>query len=120
MITNDIMKLAFLLNWTLSDNSPILSSNMRQGIKLKSIGENEITIEIKAPFYDMKEWKKTKKIQHTGKIINGKTDYAMWVNELGGFATGNESMHWVNRAVNKAVDTIANELDAEKINELPL
>jgi len=116
----DLEKLASIVEQTLKITSPVLSGNMRSGIELESVSENEITISIKAPFYDLALWKKENTIKHTGKSYNGITNYAMWVNDLGAFGRGNKSMHWVNRALNDAVSVYGNEIGAVVINELEL
>ena len=98
-------------------SSPVLSGNMKQNIRLNMSG-NDREIIIEAPFYDLSHWRKTGAIVHNGANINGKTDYAYWVNELGGFSTHNESEGWVNRAILQAVKAVANEIGAEVIYEL--
>lgn len=117
MDTEAIQNLLFI---NLYNKAPILSGNMQMSIQcgLTSPSESEIVIE--APFYDMKKWKKNGVIVRTGENINGKTDYAYWVNELGGFATHNASEHWVNRCIYEVMTEIANEMGAELINKLPL
>lgn len=109
-----INKIHSLLLSNLVLKSPVLSGNMQHSIKATSINE----IEIDAPFYDLKQWEKNRVIVHTGAIINGKTAYAEWVNELGGFATHNQSEGWVNRAILEVVNIIANEIGAEVVYEL--
>lgn len=109
-------KIHSLLYSNLKLKSPVLSGNMKAHIKKN--GDREIVIE--APFYDMKEYRKTGVIIHTGKVIYGKKDYAEWVNELGAFAKHNKSEHWVNRTILDVARVIANEIGAEIINELQL
>lgn len=106
-------KIHSLLYSKLTMDVPVLSGNMSMNI---SANGSEIIID--APFYDMKRWLKDGTIIHTGRIINGKTAYAEWVNRLGGFATHNDSEGWVNRAVLDVVNIIANEIGAEVIDEL--
>ena len=120
MDENDFLKLVDLVATTLSINCPVLSGNMKAHIEITEIKQNEITICISAPFYDLKEWRKTGKIIHTGKLIGGKSDYASIVNSLGAFGRKNKSQYWVNRTINESVGAIANELGAIVINELPL
>lgn len=115
-----LIKLVNLVSTELSINCPVLSGNMKSNLEITDIKENEITICISAPFYDLKEWKKTGVIKHTGKEVLGKTDYAMWVNKLGAFGRKNKSQYWVNRSVFSSTTTIANEIGAIVINELPL
>ena len=121
MDTNKIVeKLHTLLFTKLKLESPVLSGNMRGSINLGSISESTREIIINAPFYDMKKWKKTGVITRTGETIYGKTDYAKWVNDLGGFATHNKSENWVNRACVEIATIIANEVGGIVINELEL
>lgn len=96
-------------------NSPILSGNMKSFIRLGEFG----SIIISAPFYDEKLWKTKKQIVHTGKTINGYTDYAEWVNDYGGYFTHNKSEHWVNRTINQCCEQIAKEIGGVVINKLP-
>lgn len=117
-MTTELQRLYSLLLSTLRFQSPVLSGNMKSGIHIKSINEDEVEIVIEAPFYDMKEYLKTNKIIKTGANYGGITDYAYWVNKLGGFATHNESEGWVNRVVERVCDTIANMYGWEVNNEL--
>lgn len=117
---NDLIKLVNLVSAELSVNCPVLSGNMKSNLEIVDIRSNEITICISAPFYDLKEWKKTGVIKHTGQNINGKTDYAMWVNLLGAFGRHNKSQFWVHRSIYNSVFTIANEIGATVVNRLPL
>lgn len=119
-MTQELQELYNLVKTMLYVESPVLSGNMKQGIKTTKVDENEITIEIEAKFYDMKKWRKDRVINHTGKTINGRTDYAEWVNRLGAFGTHNKSEHWVNRALDKVCGTYANEIGADFKNELGL
>ncbi len=117
---NDLIKLVNLVSMELSVNCPVLSGNMKSNIEITDIKDNEITICISAPFYDLKEWKKTGIIKHTGKTIYEKTDYAMWVNNIGAFGRHNKSQYWCNRSIYNSVNTIANEIGAIVINRLPI
>lgn len=118
MDTSQIVeKIHNLLSSNLVMSSPVLSGNMKQHIKA-SIGTDDRTVIIDAPFYDMKKWEKEHAIVHTGQIINGRTAYAEWVNRLGAFGHRNKSWHWVNRAIIEVVSAIANEIGAEVIYEL--
>lgn len=113
-------KLFSLIYSDLIMSSPVLSGNMQSMIQLGQIGVKEVDIIISAPFYDNKEWEKNKIIKHTGESIKGVTDYANWVNEIGGFGTHNKSEHWVNRVLYECCQAIANEVGGVVINELPL
>lgn len=115
---NIVEQLHTLLLSDLELTSPVLSGNMKAHIRSGNIKPLEREIVIEAPFYDMKLWKKSGNIVHTGAIINGRTDYAEWVNRLGAFAKGNESQYWVNRAIYDVVYMIAAQIGAEVINEL--
>lgn len=115
-----LLKLVNLVSAELSINCPVLSGNMKSNLEITDIRANEITICISAPFYDLKEWRNTGVIKHTGKEILGKTDYAMWVNNLGAFGRRNKSQYWANRSILASVETIANEIGAIVINELPI
>lgn len=119
-MTTELEKLYTLLNTTLYLDSPVLSGNMKSGIGLKSINDNEVVIAIEAPFYDRKIWEKSGAIVLTGAVVNGKTDYAQSVNDTGGFGTRNKSMHWVNRVCLDVANIIAQEIGAEVINELSI
>lgn len=113
-----VERLQSLLALTLRLSSPVLSGNMKSLITQYAPTKNEARIVIDAPFYDMKQWKKTHVIVHTGAVIGGRTAYAEWVNRLGGFATHNASEGWVHRAILDAVRPIAEEMGAEIVWEL--
>lgn len=115
-----VEKLTSLLFSVLITSSPVLSGNMQSLIQIDRFGIDESSIVIDAPFYDMKRWQKEGVVVHTGATIYGKTSYAEWVNNLGGFATHNKSEHWVNRACVEVANIIANEIGATVINELEL
>lgn len=119
---NILMKIANLVMTELSINCPVLSGNMKSHIEITEIGDDEITICISAPFYDLKEWKKSGVINYIGspKKYPNFTDYAMWVNKMGAFGRHNKSQYWANRAVYNSASTIANEMDAILVNRLPL
>lgn len=119
-MADTVEKLTSLLFATLITASPVLSGNMKSFIQIASYGEDESSILIDAPFYDMKKWKKDGVVIHTGGVVDGRTAYADWVNESGGFATHNKSMHWVNRACVEVAKIIASEIGATVINELEL
>lgn len=119
-MTEIIEKLYNLLKIMLEHNCPVLSGNMKAHIEVKSIEEHEIVLCISAPFYDLKEWKKTGKIVFTGPNVFGETDYAYAVNQRGAFGRHNKSQYWANRSVYETANTIANEIGAELINMLPL
>lgn len=114
-MTTIVEKTYTLLYVKLLTQSPVLSGNMRHHIKAVEINPNRATIMITAPSYDVNKWRKTGAI-----IFTHKFNYASIVNELGGFAKRNKSMHWVNRACVDIAEVIANEIGAEVINELPL
>ena len=112
-------QLQFLCFYNLLINCPILSGSMKKHVELGFDGNN-LQIVIDAPFYDMKQWKKTGQIIYTGAVKNGFTAYAYWVNEVGAFGRHNKSEHWVNRALNEACLIMANQIGAVVINGLPL
>ena len=115
-----VEKLQALAFYNLVMQSPVLSGNMQMFIQMGFSGMDKAEIIIDAPFYDMKQWKKTGAIVHTGKNIKGVTAYANWVNEVGAFGRHNESEHWVNRVLVDCCNVIAQEIGAEVINELPI
>lgn len=115
--TEQIQSLLFM---NLVNKSPILSGNMQMNINCGLTSPSESQIVIEAPFYDMKKWKKDKVIIPTGDSIRGKTDYVYWVNEMGGFATHNQSEHWVNRSIYEVALEIASMMGAEIINKLEM
>ena len=88
--------LYILLQNALKVNCPILSGNMKSGIRVKSMNENEIVLEIEAKFYDVAEYERSRKIVYTGENKNGITDYAEMVNREGAFGTHNKSENWVD------------------------
>lgn len=119
-MTKELDQLSTLIKFYLEEMSPILSGNMFREIataELVSVSDNEITFCINAPFYDMKKWKETGAIVHTGKKYNGMSDYADIVNQSGAFGRHNESEHWVNRVCDMCARIIPN---AEVINKLEL
>ena len=122
MITYFLEKLYNLVDENLYLSCPVMSGNMRHHIDVNTIlkSDEEVEIVISAPFYDLKEWQKNHRIVFTGAVINGKHDYAYWVNALGAFAKGGRDVNWVHRAIYEAVCTFASEIDAEVINELSL
>ena len=113
-----VEKIHALLYDTLLIECPVLSGNMQSLIQARVEEEGTMNIVINAPFYDMKKWEKEKVIVHTGETIDGRTDYAEWVNRLGAFAKHNKSQEWVNRAIREVVNAIANEIGAEVIYEI--
>lgn len=121
-MTYFLEKLYNLVDENLYLSCPVMSGNMRNHIKMTTNlkdGE-EVEIVISAPFYDLKEWQKNHRVVLTGDVINGKSDYAYWVNALGAFAHGGRDVNWVHRAIYEAVCTLASEIDAQVVNELPL
>lgn len=122
MISFYLEKLYNLVSENLYLSCPVMSGNMRHHIDVNTVlkDDEEVEIVISAPFYDLNEWKKNHQIKFTGKIINGKHDYAYWVNALGAFAKGGRDVHWVHRAIYEATCVLAGEIDAIVINELPL
>ncbi len=115
-------KLYNLVDENLYLSCPVMSGNMRHHIDVNTVlaGDEEVSIVISAPFYDLKEWQKTGRVVLTGKTVGDKHDYAYWVNALGAFAKGGRDVHWVHRAIYEACCTLASEIDAEVINELPM
>ncbi len=116
-------KLYNLVDENLYLSCPVLSGNMRHHIDVNTVlkGDEEVEIVISAPFYDLKEWEKNHRIKFTGAIIDGKHDYAYWVNALGAFGGKNtRSKNWVHRAIYEACCTLASEINAEVINELSM
>ena len=117
-----VEKLHTLLSTNLVAQCPYLSGNMVNHISTSYIRDNTSRIMIKAPFYD------TNRFRKEGVIVPIKPpekykdmrNYALWVNEFGGFATHNKSEHWVNRACYDTVKAIADEIGAVVINKLPL
>lgn len=122
MISFYLEKLYNLVDENLYLSCPVMSGNMRHHIDVNTVlkDDEEVEIVISAPFYDLKQWQKNHRVVFTGKTINGKHDYAYWVNALGAFAKGGRDVHWVHRAIYEAVCTLASEIDAEVINELPM
>lgn len=123
-MTKELQALSALVKMYLEEMAPILSGNLYREIviaELVNVSDHEITFCINAPFYDTKEWRKKGVIIHTNKVYKKEygniTDYAMWLNDVGAFGTHNQSMHWVNRALNEAASLIPN---AEIINKLEL
>lgn len=117
---NAVMVLQSILFMKLVNDSPVLSGNMQMSISCGLTSPKESEIVIAAPYYDLKEWTRNRVIKRTGESKNGKTDYAYYVNLLGGFATHNKSEKWVNRTIYEVVSSFANELSATVINKLPL
>ncbi len=122
MISFYLEKLYNLIDENLYLSCPVMSGNMRHHIDVNTVlkDDEEVEIVISAPFYDLKEWEKNHRIKFTGAIINGKHDYAYWVNALGAFAKGGRDVNWVHRAIYEACCTLASEIDAQVINELAL
>ena len=118
-----VEKLHTLLSTNLVAQCPYLSGNMGKNISTTYYGEHTARIRIAGRFYDTNRFKKDGTIvfKNTQENIKaGIRSYAMWVNELGGFATHNDSEHWVNRACYDTVKAIADEIGAVVINKLPL
>lgn len=105
------------LYFNLITDSPILSGSMQYHIQL-GYGADGYEIIIEAPFYDMKEWEKRKVLVYTGESHNGTTDYAVSVNESGGFGRHNASEHWVNRCINAVCQEIATKFGGVVEGEL--
>lgn len=118
-MTNLEQEIQALCFYNLIVNSPILSGSMQAHIQL-GYGNSGFQIVIDAPFYDMKEWEKNKRLVYTGANKNGITAYAKWVNDVGAFGRHNKSEHWVNRVLNDSCTVIANKIGATVINGLPL
>lgn len=113
-------KLYSLVDENLYLSCPVMSGNMRHHIDVNTVlaGDEEVEIVISAPFYDLTEWEKHRRIKFTGEVIDGMHDYAFWVNEIGPFGKGGRDVNWVPRAIYEAVSTVASEIGAEVINEL--
>lgn len=121
-MTRILEQLYTLLNENLYLSCPVLSGNMRSHIDMNTVlkDSEEVEIVISAPFYDLKEWEKNKRIVFTGDIVNGMHDYAYWVNALGAFGKGGRDVNWVHRAIYEVCCAIAGEHNAVVINKLPL
>lgn len=121
-MTKILEQLYSLLNENLYLSCPVMSGNMRHHIDMNTVlkDDEEVEIVISAPFYDLKEWEKNKRIVFTGDVINGMHDYAYWVNALGAFGKGGRNVNWVHRAIYEVCCAIAGEYDAIVVNELPL
>lgn len=115
-----VEELSSLLLANLVLNSPRLSGNMKDNIKIVEMGEHKVVIELSAKFYDTSLWQKTGVIKYTSKNYDSITDYPMWVNEVGAFGKHNASEHWVNRTCNDVCNIIANEYGGTVKNELEL
>lgn len=112
-------KIYNLLMSVLQNEAPMLSGNLKSQIELVKVDEDSYTIAISPQFYDVARWKKDGVLHFTGNK-NGKQSYAQWVNDLGGFATGNASKHFANRSCNNACIMVASEYGIQVINELEL
>lgn len=91
-------ELLYLYNrapYKLIEDAPVLSSNLKNHIRLINVSDDELVFMIEAPQYNVNQFTKTGKISYTGK----QPDYAIWLNNLGAFATHNKSEHWVNRSL---------------------
>lgn len=127
-MANDLQTLAMIMMTKKNEYVPVMTGNTSlQSLKVASFDDKEIVLTVNAPFVDLKHWRKSGKIPYaniiyTGAIINGKTDYAMWVNKKGAWGKRNKSQYWVNRLCYYAVLDFAKTLgnDVEIINELPL
>ena len=107
---NAVMVLQSILFMKLVNDSPVLSGNMQMSISCGLTSPKESEIVIAAPYYDLKEWTRNRVIKRTGESKNGKTDYAYYVNLLGGFATHNKSEKWVNRVLNACAQEYARRI----------
>lgn len=117
-----VEELSSLLLADLIMQSPRLSGNMKDNIKIVEFSDHKVIIEISAKFYDINLWGKTGAIVFTGspKKHPGITDYPMWVNKKGAFGKHNQSEHFANRICNDVCEVIANEYNGEVRNELEL
>lgn len=116
---NEILEKVYtLVNSTLYHKSPVLSGNMRTGIRIMKVEDDEVVTRIDAPYYDLEVWQKTKVILLTGETENGKTDYAEDVNLYGGFKSFNKSRGWVDRAVRDACEAVASQYDNVEVIDL--
>jgi len=132
-MTKAMQELAHILYSQLLNDTPVLSGNMKNHIRIANVSDHEITYVIDPPFYNVSVWKKTGNIYYRNigyfkrngkwykKKLNGKKygviSYANWVNEIGAFGTRNKSMHWVNRSCYSACTSLPN---SEVNNELEL
>lgn len=108
-------ELSFVLFDILKIECPYMSGNMNEHIEITNVGKDEATICVSAPAYDIKLWNEEKQIRYIGG-----EDYALDVNNYGGFFTHNYSMHWINRALDKACNIVAKENNGEVINNVGL
>jgi len=115
-----VEELSSLLLADLIMQSPRLSGNMKDNIKIVEFSDHKVIIEISAKFYDTKIWSKSGVIAFTGANYDGITDYPMWVNKEGAFGKHNKSEHFANRICNDVCEVIANEYNGEVHNELEL
>ena len=99
----DLQALATILINNKKKFVPVLTGNTDiESIKYVSVDKNEIVLSINAPFTDLNKWVlggsiPYANIVHTGLTVNGKTDYAMWVNDRGAWGRPNKSQYWANR-----------------------
>lgn len=116
MEINLVQDLTMLLLSSLRLDCPVLSGNMKTFISIEDVSEDEITISISGPSYDLKQWRKTGQIIHTNKF-----DYAPIVNAVGAFGgRSKKSKHWANKSIVKACQIKANEWGAEVVNHLKI
>lgn len=102
-----------MLVYRLMRYCPVLSGSMKLHITADwKIFKKQSRIILRAPFYDLSYWRKTKKIRYTHKKIKGMKGYAFWVNQYGAFCKGNKSKHWVNRTINESCYVTAVHFDS--------
>lgn len=114
MEINLVQDLTSLVLSSLRLDCPVLSGNMKTFISIESVSQDEITISISGPSYDLALWKKTGQIVHDNEY-----DYAVSVNDKGAFGgKSKKSKHWANKSIVKACQIKANEWGAEVVNHL--
>lgn len=114
MEINLVQDLTMLVLSSLRLDCPVLSGNMKTFIALEEVSQDEITISISGPSYDLNQWRKTGQIIHDDKY-----DYAVSVNDKGAFnGKSKKSKHWANKSIVKACRIKANEWGAEVVNHL--
>lgn len=107
-------ELIVLIYSTLLIDCPVLSGNMQHHIEWEEVGHDFARIVIKGPSYDIHKWMTTGEIERDGKY-----DYAVSVNEVGAFnGRSKKSKHWVDKAIDKACNTIASIYGAEVIRNV--
>ena len=117
-MTKNIEKLQSLLFNQLLVNCPYLSGNMLNNISVKPLSDKKVEITISAKFYDVDLFKNKGVIKFTNENHNGITNYAMWVDNYGGFFSHNKSENWITNTVADCCNVIGNEIGAKVDNRL--